>query len=556
MLNGEINIMPENFCVKIGSLSVNGPFTIPSGIVTTVPSVISRLAREIPSLGFLTTKTISLEPRPGYREPILHEYHPGCFANAVGLANPGAHSFLESMRPLKPLSGNKPLIISIMGSSPEEFLQCCKILEPVADAFELNLSCPHVKGAGQSVGSDPDLVKKILNILSHNIKKPLIPKLSPNLSNFDEMVSLCEKEGADALCLINTVGPGTVVDQDGSPILSNINGGLSGAAIKPLGLKLVRQAATLVKIPIIGCGGISSPEDVRAYSLAGAALFGIGSSLALMETEKLADFFNSLVSGLDAEPTIGRQNYSSNHTRRTDYVSAPVLANTKIAENIFEISLDRSFKCDPGQFFFLRIPEVGEKPFSPLSSNPLSFLVRAIGPFTRSLEKLAKNDRLQFRGPYGKGFPSAIPQVPLIMVGGGTGVGPIIMAAEKLSAHGPEVFLGFSADVDLSLLQSVDANSMKPKVAIDHPGQPGEVVRLLSNEILTRKKDFINALVFVCGPSRMMQEIKKSMGQVTSCENIFVAREDVMKCGIGICGSCGTPSGMRSCVDGPVMSLE
>lgn len=548
--------MPENFCVNIGSLSVNGPFTIPSGIVTTVPSVISRLATEIPSLGFLTTKTISREPRSGYREPILHEYHPGCFVNAVGLANPGAHSFLESMRPLKPLSNNKPLIISVMGSSPEEFLQCCKILEPVADAFELNLSCPHVKGAGQSVGSDPDLVKKILNILRLNVKKPLIPKLSPNLSNFEEMVSLCEREGADALCLINTVGPGTVVDQDGSPILSNINGGLSGAGIKPLGLKLVKQAATLVNIPIIGCGGISSPEDVRAYKRAGAALFGVGSSLALMETGKMPDFFNYLASGLEAGPTRGRENYSSTRMRRTDYVDALVSTNTKIAHDIFEISLDLSVQCDPGQFFFLRIPEVGEKPFSPLSSNPLSFLVRAIGPFTKFLEKLAKNDPIQFRGPYGTGFPSAIPKTPLIMAGGGTGVGPIIMAAEKWSLCRPEVFLGFSANVNLSALQSVDAHAVKPRVAIDHPGQPGEVVRLLSNEILERKKDFINALVFVCGPSRMMQEIRKLLQQVTSPENILVAREDVMKCGIGICGSCGTPSGMRSCVDGPVMSME
>ncbi len=548
--------MPENFVVNIGPLEVKGPFTIPSGIVTTVPSVIARLAADIPSLGFLTTKTISLEPRSGYREPIIHEYHPGCFANAVGLANPGARSFLESMRPLKPLSRNKPLIVSIMGSSPEEFLHCSKILEPVADAFELNLSCPHVKGAGQSVGSDPVLVKKILNILKKNINRPLIPKLSPNLSNFDEMVSLCEKEGADALCLINTVGPGTVVDQDGSPILSNINGGLSGSAIKPLGLKLVNQAATLVNIPIIGCGGISSAEDVRAYKRAGAVLFGVGSSLALMETDKMPAFFENLSGGLDQATARDRGVYRSNVACRTNYVTALLSANKRIADNMFEISLDRPSECDPGQFFFLRIPGIGEKPFSPICTNPLSFLVRAIGPFTRSLEKLAKNDLLQFRGPYGKGFPATVPQTPLVMVGGGTGAGPIIMAAAKLSMIRPEIFLGFSYSVDLHSLQSTNIDAINPRVAIDHPGKPGEVVRLMSDEIEKRKKEFVNALVFLCGPFRMMEEVAKLLRHVTPSKNIHVAREDVMKCGIGICGSCGTPSGMRSCVDGPVMSMD
>lgn len=548
--------MSENFCVNVGKLLVKGPFTIPSGIVTTVPSVVARLAADIPSLGFLTTKTISLEPRSGYREPIIHEYHPGCFANAVGLANPGARPFLESMMPLKPLSHNKPLFVSIMGSSPEEFLECSKILEPVADAFELNLSCPHVKGAGQSVGSDPLLVRKILKILKENINRPLIPKLSPNLSNFDEIVSICQKEGADALCLINTVGPGTVVDQDGLPILSNINGGLSGAAIKPLGLKLVKQASNLVDIPIIACGGISSAEDVRAYKRAGAALFGVGSSLALMDTEKMPDFFRHLSCGLDSGTVVDSTVYTSSLGCRTNYVRASVSANRKISDNIFEISLDRGIECEPGQFFFLRIPGVGEKPFSPLCMNPLSFLVRSVGPFTRSVEKLAKNDGVHFRGPYGRGFPTTASQSPLVMVGGGTGAGPIMMAAEKYSVLRPEVFLGFSSHVDLRCVQTIGVDAINPHIAIDPPGKPGEVVRLLADVIDKRKKDFVNALVFLCGPVRMMEEVAKLFRLVTPSQNVHVAREDVMRCGIGICGSCGTPSGLRSCVDGPVMSLD
>jgi len=117
------------------ALGIKHPFTIPSGIVTTLPSVIARIARSIPEIGFLTTKTISVQSREGYREPVLHEYYPGCFVNAVGLANPGAESFLSSMREFLPLYGSKPLLVSIMGCDAEEFLQCASILDPIADKF-------------------------------------------------------------------------------------------------------------------------------------------------------------------------------------------------------------------------------------------------------------------------------------------------------------------------------------------------------------------------------------------------------------------------------------
>jgi len=179
--------------------SVQYPFTIPSGVVSTTPSVLVRIAREVKEIGFLTTKTLSLNPRPGYREPILHEYHPGCFINAVGLANPGAASFAEAIKPLLPLHGGKPLLVSIMGSIPEEFLECALILNDVADAFELNLSCPHVKAAGQSVGTDPVMVDKIIRLLCDRLKKPIIPKLSPNVSNIVEMAKVCERAGASGL---------------------------------------------------------------------------------------------------------------------------------------------------------------------------------------------------------------------------------------------------------------------------------------------------------------------------------------------------------------------
>lgn len=548
--------MFEEFHVRIGELSVRKPFTIPSGIVTTVPTVIAGLARDIHALGFLTTKTISLAPRPGYREPIIHEYHPGCFVNAVGLANPGAHSFLESIRPLKPLHENKPLIVSIMGETAEEFLGCAEVLEPIAEAFELNLSCPHVKGAGQSVGSDPEMISLIIDILKKKIRKPIIPKLSPNIPNFHDIACLCEQLGADGLSLINTVGPGTVVDSQGKPVLTNVNGGLSGSAIRPLGLRLVREAASLVKIPIIACGGISRPEDVTAYQIAGASLFGVGSALAFIDTKSLPAHFDWLSTGIDKKEARESHFTPPPIHVRTDYSPALVTSNQTIAENMFELKLNRDVSCQVGQFFFLRIPGVGEKPFSPVDTNPLSFLVRAVGPFTKALQELRNMDEVQFRGPYGKGFSSPERNTPVVMIGGGTGAGPIIMAAKKWSSLKPKVFLGFSSSLDIDERARWNIDAINAVVAIDPPGNPGEVIRSLSSQMKQNTADFFNATVFLCGPMPMMVTAADLMKRHTSPTNIFMAREDIMRCGIGVCGSCGTPSGLRSCIDGPVIAME
>ena len=313
----------------LAGLGVKSPFTIPSGIVTTVPSVIARIARDIPAIGFLTTKTLSVEARAGYREPVIHEYYPGCFVNAVGLANPGARKFLEAMLPLLPLHDNKPLIVSIMGGDDAEFLECALILDPIADAFELNLSCPHVKEAGQSIGSDPDTVRTIIRLLKKHIQKPIIPKLSPNLADIPGMARLCEEEGADALCLINTVGPGVATDTEGNPVLTNIAGGVSGSGILPIGLKAVREAALMVNIPIIAAGGIASPEDVRAYREVGASLFSVGSALAGMGSTQIADFFRDLVDSLEQQPAQASAARCLAASTRTSYFKTYVAENTR-----------------------------------------------------------------------------------------------------------------------------------------------------------------------------------------------------------------------------------
>ncbi len=536
--------------------SVQHPFTIPSGVVSTSPSVLARIAREVEEIGFLTTKTLSLSPRPGYREPVVHEYHPGCFINAVGLANPGAANFAEAMRSLLPLHARKPLLVSIMGSDPDEFLECAVILNDVADAFELNLSCPHVKTAGLSVGTDPVMVGKIVGLLCDRLQKPIVPKLSPNITNIVEMAKVCQSAGASGLSLINTVGPGIAVDDDGNPILSNVVGGISGAAVKPIGLKLVREVSSQVHLPIIASGGIASPWDVEAYRRAGASYFAIGSNLAGMTTPQIKKFFRWVASPAGEGKDGRRIKTFGPKTGMTRYFRTRVASNKRIAANMFRLELDKGPKCDPGQFFFLRIPEVGEKPFSPMSDLKPVYLIRSVGPFTEKLSALEEGAEIYCRGPYGKGFQVPNEKDELLVLGGGTGVAPILLAAMKWPKNIIKAFFGFSQPLEEWFVSEIECIAPNARISIDKPGEPGAVFESLEREFCAPDLGIRAFRVYICGPYDMMKRAGDFFSRFVDPKEVYIAREDVMKCGIGLCGSCGTENGLRSCIDGPVFPFS
>ena len=188
--------------------TLSGPFTIPSGIVTCAAPIIQAVFDSMPEVGVLTTKSIGPDPRPGYREPVLSEYAPGCFVNAVGLTNPGAERSAQLMAELT-IPEDRFLLISIFGASVEEYVEVAKIMAPHADGLELNLSCPHAKGYGMAMGQDPELVKEITAAVKAAVTIPVIPKLTPNVPNIGEISAAAVAGGADALCAINTVGPGS-----------------------------------------------------------------------------------------------------------------------------------------------------------------------------------------------------------------------------------------------------------------------------------------------------------------------------------------------------------
>ena len=271
---------------------LSGAYTIPSGIVATAVPIIDYLFRHVPEIGVMTTKSIGPEPRPGYREPVYSQYAPGCFVNAVGLTNPGAERSAELFAGLE-IPDDRFLLTSIFGGSIDEFVAVARLLAPFSDGLELNLSCPHAKGYGMAMGQDPELVRDITAAVKAAVDVPVVPKLTPNAENIGEIAEAAVAGGADALCAINTVGPGYVTAH-GSPVLSNELGGMSGKGILPIGLKCVREIAARVDVPIIGCGGVSSADDVRAYRDAGAAIVGVGSALTGLTTPEIEHYFEVL----------------------------------------------------------------------------------------------------------------------------------------------------------------------------------------------------------------------------------------------------------------------
>ena len=224
---------------QLGHKTVTGRFVIPSGIRCTHAATIERCFLEVPSVGVITTKSIGVQPRKGYREPIYARYAPGCYINAVGLANPGAEAYMAEFEGIQ-TPGDKFLLVSIMGSDVDSFAAAALTLEPIADGFELNMSCPHAKGYGAEVGQDTELLRAITEAVVCIAEAPVFVKLSGVLPNLAGSAAIAIGAGAAGITLTNTIGP-AMAEVGVSPILHNRVGGLSGDGIRPLGLRAVEQ---------------------------------------------------------------------------------------------------------------------------------------------------------------------------------------------------------------------------------------------------------------------------------------------------------------------------
>lgn len=524
---------------------ISGIFTIPAGIVTTNINVLARIASEIPEIGVITTKSIGPEQRLGNREPILTQYTQGCFINAVGLTNPGAKEFAEQLERIE-IPEDKFLLTSIFGRNVEEFVYVAKMLAPYSSGLEVNLSCPHSSEVGMALGQDPKLVYEIVSSIKRVVDIPVIPKLTPNVTNILGIAEAAIKGGADALCVINTVGPG-YYSVDGYPVLTNQVGGISGKGILPLGLKCVREISTKFGIPIIGMGGISSADDVNAYKSVGASIFGVGSALAGLSTEELKQYFSQLNRDL-REGT--NEAVRLLRSVEMNFTKHQLIENRKLTSDSSLLVFDGGINIQPGQFVFAWIPNVGEKPFSVLDDNPLTLAVQKRGCFTEKLINLREKDQVYFRGPYGIPVKTEGSK-RIILVGGGCGMAALYGIAKAYPRA--EIFFGSKDANHLFYLEEM-ARLNKVNIATEDGsmGDKGLITELLARKLLSLKEE--ETTFFNCGPEKMIDAAIRIEREYAPLSGIFSSIDYVTKCGVGLCGSCATKDGRRLCVDGPFMT--
>ena len=230
------------------------------------------------TLGGISCKGLTLRERPGNPPPRIAET-PGGMLNAVGLQNPGVESFIAHELPWLRQQGTV-VIANIAGNTPEEYREMAERLsETDVDMIEMNISCPNVKQGGVQFGTTCEGVTTVTGAVRRSCKKPLMVKLSPNVSDIGEMAAAAEAAGADAVSLINTLTGMRIDIRTRRPIIHNNTGGLSGPAVFPVAVRMVWQAAQRVKIPVVGLGGISTWQDAVEMLLAGAAALQIGTVL-------------------------------------------------------------------------------------------------------------------------------------------------------------------------------------------------------------------------------------------------------------------------------------
>ena len=232
---------------------------------------------DINILGSLSFKGTTLNPRFGNATPRIAEAHSGML-NAVGLQNPGVDKVVSEELPRLFSVFNKPVMANVSGFAIDEYVETVRRLEAVDGIgwYEINISCPNVHGGGMSFGTSPEAAEAVTRAVRDVTKKPIIIKLSPNVTDIASIAKACEAGGADGISLINTLLGMRIDLRRRGPLLANKTGGLSGPAIKPVAVRMVYQVYDAVKIPIVGMGGISTAEDVIEFMLAGATSVEVG----------------------------------------------------------------------------------------------------------------------------------------------------------------------------------------------------------------------------------------------------------------------------------------
>ncbi len=263
--------------VTLGTLRLDNPIIPASGTFGFGAEFAELYDLDI--LGSISFKGTTREPRFGNPTPRIAECRSGMI-NSVGLQNPGIDAVIAEELPRLRERFHKPIIANISGFSIDEYAECCRRIdaEPQVEIIEVNVSCPNVHNGGMAFGTSPESAAKVTRAVKEVTTKPVFIKLSPNVTDIVSIAKACEDAGADGLTLVNTMLGMRIDIARRRPVIANKIGGFSGAAIFPVALRMVWQAANACKIPVIGCGGIETAEDVIEMMMAGASAVQIGAA--------------------------------------------------------------------------------------------------------------------------------------------------------------------------------------------------------------------------------------------------------------------------------------
>lgn len=521
-----------------------------SGVASTKPALIRYFDRDIPAISIVTTKSFQVTYNPGNREPIICETEKGVFGNSVGLRNPGLTQALDELKTLRASYTFRGLLnISLSANTIEDFITLVKAFDPVADLVELNFSCPHVSsGYGAAIGCDPVIASEYVRQIKRataECKAPLFIKLTPNVDDIGMIAARVVEEGADGLVAINTIGPILHIDPvSNTPILQNDlggKGGLSGSAVYADALRAIKAIRRAVgpAIPLIAMGGVSTGAQAAAMIEAGGDAVGIGSALGTVDQRHWSSYLKAIQR--EAQATLQKQktdHISASYIakdRQMAYVRHTVVATERYGDATTVLTLDGSLECKAGQFAFLWLPQVGEKPFSVAHNEPLTFVVKERGPFSEALCELREGDTIYLRGLYGGEIENTVTERALL-IAGGTGVAVLPALAQKLRAENTEmhILIGTSEAKGERTPLEAELSAFGKFTCVHDEGKVGRVLDLLKTIDVSGDMG-----CYLVGPEIFMAiAASRLIERGIAEESIYLSLERMTLCGIGMCGEC------------------
>ncbi len=540
-----------------------------SGVASTKPSLIKYFDTKVESIDIITTKSFQVEINPGNREPVLCEPQTGNFGNSVGLRNPGMEQALYELGQLRKDHTFRALLnVSLSANTIEDFITLVRAFDGVADLVELNFSCPHASvGYGSSIGCDQNIASEYVRAIkkaTRDCQAPLFIKLTPNVEDIGAIAKAVVQAGADGLVAINTVGPLVHLDPvSGQPILQNKLGGKGGAS----GTWVFDRALAVIKeirkacgpdIPLLGMGGVNSGERAAMLIKAGADAVGIGSALGTVDQRFWPPFLAAVKSEAQAilqakslAPGMSSASFLIGH-RQMAYEQHTVLQSKTFGKDTVIITLDGKLDCKAGQFAFLWIPGIGEKPFSVAHNDPLQFIIKQRGPFSEHLCQLKEGAVLYVRGLYGAQLENEATSKALLLAGG-TGVAVLPALAKQLQEQKTEmtILVGTSEQVSGKALLEDELSSFGSFTCVADDGKPGRILDLLDTIPLESRQ-----ACYLVGPEIFMAiAARKLLDRGVAERNVYLSMERTTLCGIGMCGECACGDRL-TCRHGTFMTYE